>query len=86
MVPELHDVRIICLLEAVTPAWTTNTVSFIIAIDCIHYSGSFDILQARVKCLLSVGPARPVPRALNITPRVEGRSMYLSCILLRVAR
>ena len=28
MVPELHDMRIICLLKAVTPAWVTNTVSF----------------------------------------------------------
>ena len=65
MVPELHDMRIVCLLKAVTPAWVTNTVSFIIAIDYFHHSGSFDILQAKVKCHQSVGPACPVPRALN---------------------
>ena len=65
MVFELHDMRMVCLLKAVTRAWVTNTVSFIIAIDYIHHSGSFDILQAKVKCHLSVGPARPVPRALN---------------------
>ena len=57
--------RIICLLEAVIPAWVINTVPFLLAIDYIRYSGSFDIIQAKIKCLLSVGPARPVPRALN---------------------
>ena len=65
MVPELHDMRIVCLLKAVTPAWVTNTVSFTLLIDYIHHSGSFEVLQAKVECLLSVGPARPVPRALN---------------------
>ena len=65
MVFELHDMRMICLLKAATPAWVTNTVSFTVLIDNIHHSGSFEVLQAKVKCLLSVGPARPVPRALN---------------------
>ena len=66
MVHELHEMRNLRhLLKAVTPAWVTNTVSFIIAIDYIPHSGSLDILQAKVKCHLSVGPARPVPRALN---------------------
>ena len=65
MVSELHDVRIIYSLKVVTPAWVTNTVPFTIAINNIRYSGTFKILQAKVKCLLSVGPARPVPRALN---------------------
>ena len=65
MVSELRDVRIICLLKAVTPAWVRNTVSFTLKIDYIHHSGSFDIQQAKVKCHLSVGPVRPVPRALN---------------------
>ena len=62
---ELHVMRIVYLLKAVTPAWVTKTVSFIITIDYIHRSASFDILQAKVKCPLSVGPARPVSRALN---------------------
>ena len=65
MVFELHDVRIVCLLKAVTPAWVTNTVSFTLLIDYIHHCGSFEVLQAKVECLLSVRPARPVPRALN---------------------
>ena len=65
IVVELHDMRIFCLLKAATPAWVTNTVSFLLYIDYAYYSGSFDMLQAKVKCHLSVGPARPVPRALN---------------------
>ena len=65
MVPELHAMRIVCLLKAVTPAWVTNTVPFTLKIDFTHYSDSFGILQANVKCHLSVGPARPVPRTLN---------------------
>ena len=62
---ELHDMRIFCLLKAVTPAWVINTVSFTLAIDYILYYDSLEILQAKVECLLSVGPARPVPRALK---------------------
>ena len=65
MVFELHDMRIFCLLKAATPAWVTNTVSFTLVINYIHRSGSFEVLQAKVKCHLSVGLARPVPRALN---------------------
>ena len=57
--------HMVCLLKAATPAWVTNTVSFLLAIDYIHHSGSFDKLQAKVKCHSSVGPARPVPRVLN---------------------
>ena len=52
--------RIVCLLKAVTPAWTTNMVPFTLLIDYMYYSGSFEVLQAKVKCLLSVGLARPV--------------------------
>ena len=57
---KLHDMRIVCLLKAVTPVWVTNMVPFTLLIDYIHHSGSFGVLQAKVKCLLSVGPARPV--------------------------
>ena len=56
IVPELHDVRMICLLKAATPAWVTNTVSFTLAIDCILYSGSFEILQAKVNVYYRLGP------------------------------
>ena len=56
MVPELHDMRIVCLLKAVTPAWVTNTVSFMLKIDYIHYSGSFEILQAKVNIFYRSGP------------------------------
>ena len=48
MVPELHDICIVYLLKAVTPAWVTNTVSFTLKIDYIHHSGSFEVLQAKV--------------------------------------
>ena len=65
MVFELHDMRIVCLLKAATPAWVIITNSFTLVINYIHRSGSFEVLQAKVKCHLSVGPARPVPRALN---------------------
>ena len=57
--------RRVCVPKAVTSACVINTTSFTIAIDCIRYSDSFGILQAKVKCHLSVGPPRPVPRALN---------------------
>ena len=48
MVFELNDMHIFCLFKAVTPAWVINTVSLTITIDCIHHSGSFEILQAKV--------------------------------------
>ena len=58
MVPELlHAMRIVCLLKAVIPAWVTNSVSFTLKIDYIHHSDSFEVLQAKVNCLLLVGPA-----------------------------
>ena len=79
--------RLVCLLKAVTPAWVTNKVSFIIAIDYIHHSGSFEVLQAQVKCHLLVRPARPVPRALSKHYSARGGPItYLSCILLSVTR
>ena len=78
IVPELHDVRMICLLKAATPAWVRNTVSFTLKIDYIHCSGSFDILQAKVKCHLSVGPARPDPRALNKHYSARGELINVS--------
>ena len=65
MVFALHDLRMVCLLRAVTPSWVTKTVPFLLVIDYTRYSGSFEILQAKVQCHLSVGPARPVARALN---------------------
>ena len=65
MVPEIHAMRIVCSLKAVTPAWVTNTFPFTLAIDYIRCSGPFEILQAKVKCHLSFGPARPVRTALN---------------------
>ena len=75
---ELHDMRMICLLKAVTPAWVRNTVSFTLQIDYTHYSGPFEVLQAKVKCLLSVGPVRPVPRALNKHYSARGGSINVS--------
>ena len=56
MVFELHDVRIVCLLKAVTPAWVINTVSFTLIIDYINHSGLFEILQAKVNIVYRSGP------------------------------
>ena len=56
IVPELHDVRMICLLKAATPAWVVNTVSLTLKIDYIHHSGSFEVLQAKVNVLYRSGP------------------------------
>ena len=66
MDPELHDLRMVCLLQGVTSAWVTNTKSFTLVIDHIRYCGSFEVfpqmifIGVEVKCLLSVGPARRV--------------------------
>ena len=65
MVFELHDLCIFCLLKAVIPAGVTNMFPFLLVINYIHHSGSFEVLEAEVKCHLSVGPARMVPRASN---------------------
>ena len=46
MVRELHDMRIVCLLRAVTLAWVINTIPFTILFDYFHHSVSFEILQA----------------------------------------
>ena len=70
--------RMICLLKAATPAWVATTVPFLLSIDYIRYSGSFEVLQAKVKCLLSVGPARPVPRALNKHYSARGGPINIS--------
>ena len=78
MIFELHDMRIVCLLKAVTPAWVINTASFTLKIDFTHYSSPFEILQAKVKCLLSVGPARPVTRALNKHYSARGGPINIS--------
>ena len=69
---------IFCLLKAVTPAWVTYTVPFTLLIVYIHHSGSFDILQAKVKCHSSVGPARPFPRAINKHYSARGGSIHVS--------
>ena len=70
--------RIVCLPKAFTPAWVTNTVPFTIAINYIRYSDSFEILQAKVICHLSVRPARPVPRALNKHYSARGGPIHVS--------
>ena len=70
MVLELHAMRVACLLKTVTPGWVTKRSAFLLVIDYNRRSDSFEVLQAKVKCQLSVGPAL----------------MYLSCILLRVVR
>ena len=85
MVPELHAMRIVSLLKTVTPAWITNTVPFLLVIDYTCYSGSFEVLQAKVKCHSSVGHGSACPYT-NITWRVVDQLMYLSWILFKVDR
>ena len=82
MVPELHAMRIVCLLKAVTPARVTNTASFLLIIDYIDHSCSLEKLQAKIKCLLSVGPVRPDPRALNKHYFARGGSITVSFMFL----
>ena len=65
MVLELHDMRTVYLLRAITPAWVTNAVPFLLVIDYTRFCGSFEILQDKVNCHSSIRLARPVPRALN---------------------
>ena len=78
MVPRLQDMRPVCLLKAITPAWVTYTVSFTSAIDYTRYCGSFEVLQANVKCLLSVGPTCPVPRNSNKNYSTRGGPIIVS--------
>ena len=84
MVLELHDMRMVSFLEVVTPSWVTETESFTLVIDYPCFCGSLKLLQTKVKCQLSAGPARPsrVPLTNN-TPRVVDRLLHLSCILPR---
>ena len=79
MVPELHDMRIVCLLKAVTPAWVTYTIPFLLVIDYIHHDGSFEILQAKSNVIYQAGPrvGCRVPQT-NITPRVVDQFVFLS--------
>ena len=65
MVPELHAMRMVCLLKAFSPAWVTNTIPLLFVFDYIRYSRSFEVLQAMVDYHLLVGPASMVLRALN---------------------
>ena len=87
MVPELHVMRIVYLLQAVTPAWVTYTFPFLVLTDYIHHFCSFEVLQAKVNCHLSVGPARPFPRALNKHYSARGGPINVSFmyITLRLA-
>ena len=76
--PELLDTCIFGLLKAVTPAWVTNMVSFTLILDYIHCSGSFEVLQPKVKSRLSVRPVRPVPGDLNKHYTARGGPIIVS--------
>ena len=65
LVFELHDMRIFCLLRAVTPWQVINTFPFALAIASFHYYDSSEVLQAKVVRGFVIGPPCPVPRALN---------------------
>ena len=79
---QVTDMRMVCLLGAVTPAWVTSTVPFLLVIGYIRYSGSFEILQAKVKCHISVGPARPVPRAFIKQYSARGGSINVPLVYI----
>ena len=74
----LGSYHIVCLLKAVTPAWVINTAPFTRAINYIRYSGSFEILRAKVKRALSVGPVRPAPCASNKPYSARGGPINVS--------
>ena len=68
--PSVNSSRVKCYAYSLFthggyPAWVINTVPFAVAINYIRYSDLVDILQAKVKCHLLVGPAHPVPRVSN---------------------
>ena len=85
IVPDLHDMRIDCLIRAVPPFSVTNTVSLTLVIDYAPSCSSFEALHATVKCRSSVGSGPPVPTALNKHySAVLGLLMYRLCMLLRV--
>ena len=70
--------RMVCLLRAVTPAWVTDAISLTLVMDYILCSDLFGILHAKIKCLLSVEPARPVLRTLNKHYSARGGPINLS--------
>ena len=82
MAPNLHAMRMVCLFKAVTAAWVTNTVSFVLVIDYIRYYGSLEVLQAKVKCHISVRPARPAPCALNKHYSTRGGPIKVSFLYI----
>ena len=64
-IPELHDMRMVCLFEAVTPVWVTITISFALVIDYNRYCGSFEVIQVKVNCSFSTWSARLIPHNSN---------------------
>ena len=64
-VSELHDVHVVCFLEAVTPWCSTETISYSIEINFWYYYCPFEILQAYVKRQFFTGAARPFPSTSN---------------------
>ena len=53
-IPELYDMHMACLLEAITFRLVTNTVQFELAINNVRYCGSFEMLQVKVSCRFHV--------------------------------
>ena len=78
MVPELHARHIVYLLKAVTLAWVTNMFPFLLVNDYFHHSGSFEVLQAKVKCLFIGRAAHPIPRALSKPYSARGGPINVS--------
>ena len=73
IVPDLHEMRIVCLLRAVTPGCVANTVSFALAIFYIRYNESFEVLQAKVKRFSVLSRVHQISKS----PGKMARLMYL---------
>ena len=50
MVPEIHDIHIVCLLKVVTPEWVINRISFALVVE---------VLQVKSKLFFSREPPGP---------------------------
>ena len=62
---ELHGLRMVCILKAVTFGWVTKTAPYSLKIDYNRFCDPFEILQAKTKRVFSVRAACPVPRTSN---------------------
>ena len=63
--PALHNMRMVCCFKVVNRGWVTNTISVMLVIGYVQYGCSLEILQPKVKFLISAALACTVPRTSN---------------------